>query len=118
MSVITEYIQLIPRVLKNRVNIVEGIINSVKLEFNTLPKEEQDEIIRRRLICKSCPFMSENAKNDVNQNYKTDRLDEHCSMCKCNIQLKTSSLESNCGIEYYNENNDNKLELKWTSFKK
>lgn len=115
---ITEYVKLIPKILKNKTNIVEGIINSVKLEFNSLSKEEQDEIIKRRLICKSCIFMSENAKNSLTLSYKTDRLDEHCSLCKCNIKLKTASLDSNCGIEAHNEENNENLELKWKAFKK
>lgn len=112
MSIIGDYFRLIPLALKNSPEVVEGIINSVKLSFGHLPKNEQDEIIRRKAICHLCPFMSKNAEN-----YKSDRVDEHCTICQCNIGFKTSCLECNCGIEVHNQNNpDNKMELKWTKY--
>ena len=52
-------------------------------------------------------------------NYKTDREDEHCSICSCNSILKTSSLGSDCGLSYYNETHpDNIQELKFTKYNK
>lgn len=117
MSVIKDYLKLIPLALKNSPEIIEGIINTVKMNNGTLPEDEQEEIIRRRAICELCPFMSENAKKDPLQNYQSSRLDKHCSMCGCNLELKTSSLESNCGIEIHNQQNpDNQMELKWTKY--
>jgi len=92
---------------------VEGVINNVKMELGTLPQESQDLIIKRRLICATCPFSSSNAA--VNNGYKTERLDEHCVMCSCNIHAKTACLDCKCGISVYNETvgDNDKLELKW-----
>jgi hypothetical protein len=97
-----------------------------------LPEDEQAEIVRRRLICADCPFNSVNAKLD---GYKSDRLDEHCTMCGCTINRKTASLSSACGIDccnaepktscgckkqnlkLYNEQNNITLEPKWDVYK-
>lgn len=120
MSALIEYLKLIPKGIENASLILDGIVNRVKLNFGHLPSDEKEEIIRRMVICKSCPFMSANAVNDPSLNYKTDRADEHCSLCQCNIDLKTSSLDSNCGIEVYNKTVGiaMPLELKWTNYKK
>ena len=113
MSLIGDYFKLLPLGLKNFPQVVEGIVNSVKSQYGYLPKEEQDEIIRRRGICHLCPYMSKNTEG-----YESDRADEHCSLCFCNISLKTACLECRCGIEVYNQQNpDNKMELKWTNHK-
>lgn len=119
MSVLKEYLQLIPKAFSNADLILEGITNKVKSNFGHLPEDEMNEIARRLVICKTCPFMSENAKTNPAINYQTDRPDEHCSLCKCNIDLKTSSLASNCGIEAYNSTPEGKaspMELKWTKY--
>lgn len=119
MSAIKDYINLIPNALKNSDKIVEGIINKVKMDLGVLSKEEQDEVIRRRLICADCPFTSSNAVANKSLGYSTDRIDEHCVHCGCNIELKTSSLQSNCGIEVWNRDNpDSKIDLKWEAFNK
>ncbi len=125
MSKLTELISLLPKGIANADKILEGLLNEVKSIHGTLPEDELEEILRRRLICKGCPFLSPNAKTSqeykelTGNHYKTKRISEHCSLCGCDKKLKTSSLESNCGIEAWNENNpDKKLELKWTSYKK
>lgn len=116
MSAFSEYTSLIPLIIKNREGILEGVVNKVKNKFGTLPKDSQEEIIKRRLICDSCGFNSLNAKEEID--YKSDRIDDHCILCKCNIELKTSSLMSNCGIETWNLNNPTeKLPLKWEAYK-
>lgn len=118
---INSYLNLIPKGLKTPLKIIEGISNEVKSEFNLLTEEEQNEILRRRLICQSCPFYSLNAKTSkeyidiFGTHYETERTDTHCSVCSCNEKLKTSSLGSDCGL-----NTDEKtkhLELKWTKYK-
>jgi hypothetical protein len=78
-----------------------------------LSEEEQTLITNRRLICSECPYNSENAKKEGW--YNTIRLDEHCTLCQCNIAAKTACFECKCGIEVFNSNkNENeKLELKW-----
>lgn len=98
--------------------VLEGVVNKVKMNHNSLSEEEQDEIIKRRLICSACPFMSSNAVANPALNYKTERFDEHCIMCGCNIELKTASLSSNCGIEVYNDDHPKTpMELKWVALK-
>lgn len=97
-----------------------------------LPEEQQVEIVRRRLICSECPFTSSNAVKD---GYKSDRFDEHCTLCGCSINRKTASLSSACGIDCcnhtsvtdcgckrkglkeFNITNNIKIEPKWTVFK-
>ena len=117
MSKIGEYLKLIPKAFANPDKIVEGIINSTRLALGILPEDIEDEIVRRRIICASCPFMSDNAKKNPAMNYKSDRDDEHCTFCSCNIEFKTSSLQSNCGIETHNiQNPDSPLPLKWTRY--
>lgn len=116
MSKLTEYLKLLPAGAKNIGAVVEGLRNSIKLEYGTIPQEHEDEIIRRRLICSECPFMSVNAVKAGT--YTTKRNDEHCSLCGCPIKTKTSSLQANCGIETYNKNNpNNQLPLKWVAYK-
>lgn len=115
MKGLLEYIKLIPQGIANADKIVEGVINEVKLEAGTLPEDEQAEIVRRRLICASCPFMSENAKKAGN--YNSNRIDEHCIQCHCPIKTKTASLTSNCGIEAYNRRHPKApMELKWEAY--
>ena len=112
MSKLLEYIKLLPKGIANLDKVIEGIKNNIKMEFGTLPSEEVDIIAGRRLICSQCPYMSKNAvKLGI---YETDREDEHCMHCGCPISTLTASLESNCGIETYNdEHPDNTKPLKW-----
>ena len=117
LKAIKEYISLLPRVIDNAELIAEGILN--KLNESSLSEEEKFEIVRRSLICKECPFNSENASKIKDLNYKSDRPDAHCIHCGCNIELKTHSLASKCGISVYNTKNPTKqIPLKWESFNK
>lgn len=123
MSKFTEYLKLIPRGLPNAPQILESIVNDVSLKLGKLPEKEQEEIVRRRMICAACPFMSKNAKTSLEyvrltgRSYKTDRLDEHCTFCGCELKMRTRALSSECGIATWNkENPDNKIPLKWTKF--
>lgn len=117
MSKFTEYIQMVKNGIPNIDKLAEGVLNQVKMEFNTLSQPEQEEITRRRLICAACPLMSVNAVK--NGTYTTDRKDAHCTICKCPITTRTASLSSDCGIEYFNRLNPNSpMELKWTTYKK
>lgn len=90
---------------------MEGIKNQIKLSLGALPQEEVDIIAKRRLICHTCPFNSVNAEKDGW--YASDRPDEHCTMCLCNIDLKTACLHCRCGIVDHNELNNDKIEPKW-----
>ncbi len=124
MGKFTEYLKLIPKAVLNPEKIIEGVINDVKLKNGSLSEDKQEEIIRRRLICFDCPLNSINAQKSeeykalYGEFYKTDRPDLHCSICSCNIELKTASLDSDCGLTAYNEKNPNNTQkLKWTYYK-
>jgi len=116
-NMIKEYAALIPKFLKNPGDVIEGFANEVLNEFGALPEDEQNEILRRRLICEGCPFNSKNAKEEGW--YHSDRPDDHCVHCLCNIKAKTSCLNCRCGIEFHNAHHvNNQLELKWEDYKK
>lgn len=124
---IKEYFKLIGKGIENFDSVLAGIVNDVKLKFGHIQPEIQDEIIRRRLICKTCPFNNENAT--TSQEFKTinngqvykdlaNRTDLHCAICHCNVDYKTASMMEKCGLSYYNDlNPNNKLPLKWEEFK-
>jgi len=116
-KLITEYAALVPKFIQNPKDIIEGFANEIKNELNLLEEDEKEEILRRRLICEGCPFNSKNAKNDGW--YTTERIDDHCIHCLCNIEAKSSCLHCRCGIEFYNANNVNTpIDLKWKEYKK
>lgn len=124
MSKLSEYLHLIPKGLPNSISIIQGVINNVQLKYGSLPEEEKDEIIRRRLICTMCPFNYHNAKTSeeyfelTKTHYRTKREDAHCAMCSCPIDIKTASLYANCGMETWNDDNPlNEQELKWKAIK-
>lgn len=117
MSILSEYIKLLPKGIANIDKVIEGIRNNIKLEAGTLSEEDEDVIVGRRLICSTCPFMSKNAEEAGW--YSSDRKEEHCTGCGCPISIRTASLESNCGIEDYNNKYPQSptLTLKWTKVK-
>ena len=124
MSKLSEYLHLIPKGLPNSLAIIQGIISNVQLKYGSLPEEEKEEIIKRRLICASCPFNNVNAVTSeeyftlTTTHYKSKREDEHCTMCGCPLEIKTASLYANCGIEDWNERwPDKQMELKWRATK-
>lgn len=124
MSKFTEYLKLIPRGLPNSKEILESIIKGVQLSLDKLPEDQKEEIIRRRIICMSCPFMSQNAKTSeeyktlTGRNYKTARNDQHCSFCGCELNMRTRALNSECGLNTWNADHpENTVLLKWTKFK-
>lgn len=113
MSKLSEYIKLLPRAIKNIDKVIEGHRNNIRLENGTLPPEEEEVIIGRRLICQECPFNSINAVKFGF--YTTDRTDYHCTQCGCPINAKTASLSSNCGIEVHNDlYPESPIPLRWT----
>ncbi len=123
MSKLSEYIALIPKGIKNADKFISGVINDVKLEYRLLPSDQQEEIIRRRLICSTCPFMSKNAeyskeyKELHGESYITDRQDNHCTFCGCPLAYRTASLDMPCGIQDWNdEHSDSPLPLKWNIY--
>ena len=122
---LNDYLKLIPKALGEPKLVLAGWINDAKMRNNLLTEEEVDIIVKRRLTCSTCPFMSNNAKTSseykelTGSNYVDSKIFEHCSLCGCPLTKKTASLESNCGVEDWNEENPNKqLELKWKSITK
>lgn len=120
-----EYVKLVPKFFDNPENIIQGYWNNIKMEHGLLPEDEQEEILRRRLICGSCEFnsilakKSEEYKELYGDNYHNPRTDFHCSICACKIHPKTAALDEACGLRYYNDTHpDNKQDLKWIEFKK
>lgn len=82
---------LLQNIWKNKVQILEGLINRVQA------KEEVEQIAKQRLsICKACPYNSTNAKST---GYKTTRPDDHCLQCGCNLDIKTHCLSCECPLE-------------------
>ena len=118
MSWITEYIKLIPAGIANADKVVEGVWNNIQMEKKWLPENKKKEILRRRLICATCPFMSRNAQGNPAIGYQTDRTDDHCIHCGCPIIVRTASLKKPCGIEKYNQDHpESPMELKWDVYK-
>ena len=76
MNKYLEYLKLIPKGLSNPKQILEGWINDYN--FDNLPKEQVEEILKRRAICELCPFNSVNAKTSkeyfevFQKNYETE----------------------------------------------
>lgn len=120
-----EIVSMISKGLSNPELVLDGWIMDAKLQNNNLDDEELTEILRRRAICSTCPFMSFNAKTSkeykevVGISYGTTLETEHCSFCSCPIKQKTASLNSECGITSWNlKNLDKKLPLRWDVYKK
>lgn len=123
MSQITEYLKLLPKAIPNADKIIKAIITDVQYRRGNLSEEKKAELVRRRIICEGCPFMSKNAiKSEeyfelTGKNYKTVRNDPHCTFCGCTLIKRTASFDSNCGIESWNEEHpDKQIPLKWTKF--
>lgn len=123
MNPFKEYLELTKKGLKNIDKVLEGIRNDVSNRFKILPKDKQKVIAERMEVCLNCPYNSKNATTSAQyklltgNNYETNRPELHCSFCACTIPYKVSSLNSNCGIETWNEENPtNKIPLKWKKY--
>ena len=64
MSRFTEYLKLIPEGIPNGLSIIKALANDIRMENNSLEQDKVDIILKRRLICKSCPLMSLNVLKD------------------------------------------------------
>lgn len=107
-----EYLKLIPEGLKHPKDVLEGHVNNVRLTLGNLPEDEQDEIIRRRLICEGCPNNSKNKEGAKEKGF------DYCTLCSCPINTKSAALGAQCGAATYNERHpeDSKPVL-WTRYK-
>jgi len=121
MSKLSEFLALIPKALSNPDKILEGAMNEVKSLYGYLPQDQQDEILRRRLICRACPFYSLNAttsqeyKDFYGKHYETNRKSKHCAICSCEENLKTSCLTCKCGISADDKLNE-KYPIRWDAY--
>lgn len=66
---------------------------------NLLPPKELKKLIKetssqRLEICQGCEHHSDNKRN-----YKTIRLDKHCTYCGCTLAAKTKCLSCACPIK-------------------
>ena len=60
-------------------------------------KEQIQKVSNERFeICKVCEWNSVNRKR--NENYRTIRLDAHCTKCGCTISAKTKCLSCRCPL--------------------
>jgi len=71
--------------------IFEGVWNSVFV------KEQVEKVaVERTLICRGCSMNSEHQKKY--NKYKTFRPDFHCTVCGCDLHLKTRALSQECPL--------------------
>jgi hypothetical protein len=102
-------LKALPEGIANIDKVVEGHVNSVKMKYGDLPQDQQEEIVRRRLICQSCPYNTSNMEGSTTKNV--------CSMCGCPINAKTACLTCYCGIYSHNHNNpESILTPKWVPY--
>jgi len=128
MSRYLEYAKLALRGFKDIDKIAESVLTQVKSAYGNLPQEEQEEIAKRKLICSTCPFFSLNLINSDKEyqklynepfDFNGREGEKYCGICGCPEEMRVSSLSSNCGLEYYNEEHpENIQELKWKAFNK
>lgn len=72
--------------------ILEGAFNSIFV------KEEIEKIAEDRTnICKGCSHNSDHQKQF--NNYKSFRPDFHCTLCGCDLHMKTRCLSCECPIQ-------------------
>ena len=109
-----EFLKLIPEGMHNPSLVIEGAVNAVKAKYSLLPEDEQEEIVRRRLICASCPFSSRNKEGARQKGF------DYCTLCSCPIEQKSSALGASCGAKTWNERHPDKesIEVKWGPYGK
>jgi hypothetical protein len=97
--------------------------NKIANHFRLLSDEKKEVIATRMDLCLGCPYNSQNAKLSeeyfklTGEHYNSARPELHCSLCGCIIEVKTSSLSSDCGIVDWNEENPKKqLAPKWLKY--
>lgn len=93
---IIEYIYLLFRNSSNFKNIFKGFKN--KFIFWFLLYDLRELALTRRDICINCLSFSVNAKKE---GYRTNRIDNHCTICTCNIEAKTLVKDEKCLINLW-----------------
>jgi hypothetical protein len=60
-------------------------------------KQQVEKVATQRLsLCKGCAHNSDNKKRS---GYKSFRPDVHCTICGCNLELKTRCMSCECPIK-------------------
>lgn len=72
--------------------ILEGAWNSIFL------KEEVEKVAKQRdEICRGCSMNSDHQKKY--NKYKTFRPDFHCTVCGCDLHMKTRAMSQHCPLD-------------------
>jgi hypothetical protein len=119
LKTIKEYTEVIVNGIQNGDKIVESLVTGAKVRNKTISTELLAEILKRKEICKGCPFNSLNALKDGV--YKTTLDFQHCILCKCRIGYEDSKEfcgSCECGAAAFNKMNPHlpPIEVKWTAF--
>lgn len=115
-----DWITVVKNGILNGDKIIEAMIVAAKVKNGSadISAEAIAEIMKRKEICKTCPFNSENAPKHGLAIF--DLPFTHCIFCKCRIGADDSKeycLSCQCGITEWNKHNpDKELSLKWDSF--
>jgi len=94
-----EYIQVLKNGINNISGVAEGWSNLIKDKLGVLSPREKEVVEKRIIKCSECPFNSSNAKKNLG--YETDLGYDHCSSCKCPLDVKPFALHDNCGLEWF-----------------
>lgn len=108
---VKDYLTMLKKGVSNFDKILEAGGNILLDQFNLLSEEKKKIAQERYEACMTCPFMSKHAVEFGI--YTTSRIDNHCSICKCIIDGKVMSFESDCAIKEYNLEQIDGVKAKW-----
>ena len=116
IKTINEYVNLVKNGIKNKDQIIEGLIKGAAVKNGEVNEIDLAEILKRKDICASCPFNS--AIGIANGTYRSNLPFQHCQLCQCRIggeDTKEYCLSCNCGAEAYNKMYPHlpALEVRW-----
>jgi hypothetical protein len=116
---IKDYLSIVKNGIANGDKIIEALWVSTQVKNGKVSEAAVAEIMKRKEICKACPFNSKNAAaNGLHVPHAP--YEEFCIHCLCRIggdDSKEYCLSCNCGIKEWNKlNPTNKMPLKWSAF--
>ena len=87
--------------------ILKGAWNSIFI------KEQVEKVATERMeICKVCPHNSDKKKLT---GYKSFRPDFHCTLCGCDLHLKTRCMSCECPVSKWSKQMEEKEEEEMTA---
>src|ERR1700749_1311749 len=93
--------------------LMEGTMNLIRAR-----KEVELASQQRLNVCKGCSHNSDHQKKFLG--YKSFRPDYHCTICGCNLELKTRCMSCECPIKKWHpllsEEEERELEKKITEY--